>query len=190
MRHRTDDRLAGTVRWAVVPYTPAPPFRLYAGRESEPIVVPDVATVIDAARRGGDAELSYIVQGKARPVLVLTDPPAAHHREVTALRLLRLSRLSPADRERVRAQGDELLYHLEPGRVDLPEESAVLVSALVRLHVDAVDVAGPPLGRLDDTDLRVIGERVIRFYGFDVRLLLERQIAELAARHRARETGR
>ena len=29
-------RLAGTVRWAVVPYTPRPPFRLYAGEGHAP----------------------------------------------------------------------------------------------------------------------------------------------------------
>lgn len=34
--------------------------------------------------------------------------------------------------------------------------------------------------------MRVLGERIIRFYGFDTRLLLERHIRELAARRRAR----
>ena len=56
-------RLAGSVRWAVIPFAPAPPFRLYAGAGSEPIVVSDADTVIGAARGGGDAELSYIVPG-------------------------------------------------------------------------------------------------------------------------------
>ena len=181
-------RLAGSVRWAVIPFAPAPPFRLYAGAGSEPIVVSDADTVIGAARGGGDAELSYIVPGKARPVLILNDPPAAHHREVTALRLLRLSKLPPDEQQRVRAQQDELLFYLAPDRVDLADENAAMVTALVRLHVDAIGSAGP-VGQLEDRELRVLGERIIRFYGFDTRLLLERQIRELAARRRARGPG-
>jgi hypothetical protein len=181
-------RLAGSVRWAVVPYVPAPPFRLFAGAGSDPIVVRDVDTVISAARKGGDAELSYIVPGKARPVLLLNDPPASHHREVTALRLLRLSQLSPEEQQRVRTQQDELLFHLDPERFDLPEENAVMVTALVRLHVDAIGSAGP-LGHLDDSEMRVLGERIVHFYGFDVRQLLERQIRELAARRQAHGTN-
>ncbi len=178
-------RLAGSVRWAVVPFAPAPPFRLYAGKGSVPIVVPDADTVINAGRGGGDAELSYIVPGKARPVLLLNDPPASHHREVTALRLLRLSKLSSEEQQRVRAQQDELVYHLAPERFDLPEENAAMVTALVRLHVDAIGSAAS-LGQLDDNEMRVLGERIIRFYGFDIRLLLERHIRELAARRQAR----
>ena len=37
--------------------------------------------------------------------------------------------------------------------------------------------------------MRVLGERINRFYGFDIRLLLERKIRELAARHEARESS-
>lgn len=178
-------RLAGSVRWAVVPFAPAPPFRLYAGIGSEPIIVPDADIVINAARSGGDAEFSYIVPGKARPVLLLNDPPATHPREVAALRLLRLSKLSSGEQQRVRAQEDELLFHLMPDRFDLPEESAAMVTALVRLHVGAVG-GGAALGQLDDDEMHVLGERIVRFYGFDIRLLLERHIRELAARRRAR----
>lgn len=179
--------LAGSVRFAVIPSVPAPPFRLYAGEGSAPIVVPDAATLIAAAQRGGDAELSYIVPGKVRPVLLLNDPPAAHHPEVTALRLLRLGKLAPDEQERVRAHDDELLFPLAAGRFDLPEENAAIVSALVRVHVDAIG-DGPALGRLDDDELRLLGERITRFYGFDLRRLLERHICDLAARRQARES--
>ena len=178
-------RLAGTVRWAVVPSAPAPPFRLYAGPDTPPIVVPSADSLIEATRRGGDPEFSYIVSGKARSVLLLSDPPAAHHREVTALRLLRLSKLTLQEQERVRAQQEELLFHLAPERFDLPEENAALVTALVRLHVDAIG-GGPPAGQLGDEEMRVLGERIVRFYGFDVRLLLERYVHELAERRQGR----
>ena len=153
------------------------------------MAVPDVATMLASAQKGGDAEFTYLVPGKARPVLLLNDPPARHHQEVTALRLLRLSKLDPAEQEHVRRQGDPLLFHLDPSRFALPEENAALVSALVRVHVDAVDV-GASLGELNPNELRALGERIISFYGFDTRLLVERQISELAARHRAREESR
>lgn len=183
------DRLRGTVRWAVVPFAPAPPFRLYAGPTSSPVVVADADTIVEAARRGGDAELSYIVPGKARPVLLLSDPPGDHHREVAALRLLSLAKLTPAEQQRVRDGDEELLLHLSPDRFDLPEECAAMVTALVRLSVAAI-ATGPPLGTLDGAEMRSLGERIVRFYGFDVRGLVEDHIRELAGRRRARGGGK
>ena len=96
-----------------------------------------------------------------------------------------MSKLTDDEQERVRADGDELLFHLAPDRFSLPEESAAIVSALVRLHVEAIG-SGPSLGQLDASELRVLGERIIRYYRFDTRLLVERHIQELAARRRAR----
>jgi hypothetical protein len=61
------------------------------------------------------------------------------------------------------------------------------VTALVRLHVNAIG-GGPALGQLDDNEMRVLGERIIRFHGFDIRRLLERSVRELAARRQARDT--
>lgn len=177
-------RLAGSVRWAVIPFAPAPPFRLYAGTGTEPIAVADADSVIGATRRGGDSEFSFVVPGKARPVLLLSDPPAEHHREVTALRLMRLSKLTADEQQRVRAQQDELLFFLPTDRFALSEESAALVTALVRLHVDAIGT-GPALGQLESGELSLIGERIVRFYRFDLRLLIERSIRELAERRLA-----
>lgn len=175
--------LAGSVRWAVVPYAPRPPFRLYAGESHSPVVVDDPQQLFAAARRGGDSELTYLVSGKVRPVLVLNEPTEVLHREVTALRLLGLSKLPPAEQERVRRQDEPLLFHLDQGRFDLPEENAAMVSALVRMHVDAVD-ATTSLGQLDENERRVLGERMIGFYRFDTRLLIERSIRELLERRR------
>lgn len=173
--------LAATVHWAVVTYTPRPPFRLYAGEGQAPVVVPDVNTIVGSAG-GGEAEFTYLVTGKARPILVLTEPPAAHHQEVTGLRLLRLSKLSSTEQEQVRQQRDPLLFHLDPLRFDLPEENAAMISALVRVHVDAIEAQSR--GELNPNEFRVLGERLIEFYGFDVRSLIERKIRELAARRR------
>lgn len=179
----TGGRFTGSVRWAVVPYTPRPPFRLYAGEQQSPVVVPDAETVLASARRG-EAEFTYLVPGKARPVLLLNEPPSAHHQEVTGLRLLRLSKLAPAEQEHVRQQRDPLLFHLDPARFELPEENAAMVSALVRIHVEAI--GSTSCGELNPNEFRVLGERLIEFYGFDTRLLLERKIRELATRRQQR----
>jgi hypothetical protein len=174
--------LAGTVRWAIVPYAPRPPFRIYAGQEREPYVVGDVETLIRGVRKG-DAELTYLGPAKARPVLILNEPSRSDLHEVTALRLMRFSKLDEYDCERVRRQDDPLLFHLDPVRFDLPEENAAIVSALVTLHVDAIS-REPPAGSLNANELRVLGERIIRFYGFDFRLLVEQAIHDLVRRRR------
>lgn len=187
MSSRVPGRLAGTVRWAVVPSTPRPPFRLYAGDQQAPVAVTEVAALIDSARKG-DAEFTYLVPGKARPVLLLTKPPEKHHQEVTALRLLRFSKIDPAQQQQIREHREPLLFHLDPSRFDLPEENAVMVSALVRVHVEAIDI-GSSFGELNPNELRVLGERLIEFYRFDTRSLIEQKIRELAARQREREQG-
>jgi hypothetical protein len=51
-----------------------------------------VKTVVSAAKRG-EAALTWLVESKVRPVLVLNDPPASGPLEMAALRLLRLARL-------------------------------------------------------------------------------------------------
>ena len=71
-------------------------------------------------------------------------------------------------------------------RFDLREENAAMVSSLVRVHVETIE-SDVSLGRLDAHELRGLGERIIDFYGFDVRNLLERKIQELAERRRLRD---
>jgi hypothetical protein len=173
--------LAGSIRWAIVPYTPRPPFRIYAGQEREPYVVTDTETLIKGVRRQGDADLTYLGPAKARPVLILNDPPRSDLREVTALRLLRFSKIPENKQAVVRRQDDPLLFHLDPARFDLPEENAAIVSALVTLHVEAIS-REKPAGILDSNEMRVLGERIIEFYGFDVQLLVEEAIRALARR--------
>jgi hypothetical protein len=171
--------LAGSVRWAVVPYTPRPPFRIYAGEEHPPFEIATADELVGAAQRpGGEAAFTFLVPAKARPVLILSDPPHEHHREVVALRLLRLSKLEPGEQDVVRAGGDELLLNLPAERFDLPEENAAIVSAIVRLHVDAI-ASSPPAGTLSAQEVRVLADRLIGYLRLDTQLLVERRLRQL-----------
>lgn len=185
MRARLPGKLAGSVRWAVAPFAAEPPFRLYAaGRD--PIQLDDAEQLVDAARQGGDAEFTYLVSAKARPLLILTDPARSDWHEVVALRLRRFSSIAdPQRQERIRQHGEPLYFYLDPRRFRLPEEHAVLIPALVPVNVGAISLADPP-GVLDENEMRVIGERLIRHFGFDVRSLVEQRTRELARR---RERG-
>jgi len=173
--------LGGSVRWAVVPFTPRPPFRIYAGAEHEPFEISSAEELVEAANRpGGEASFTFLVTAKARPVLILNEPPSAHHREIVALRLLRLAKLPPTDRDAVRNGDDELLLYLPPERFELPEENAAMLSAIVRLHADAIDTTRPAAGTLSEQEQRVLADRVIRYLRFDTQLLVERRLRQLA----------
>lgn len=172
--------LAGSVRWAIVPYTPRPPFRIYAGAEHAPFEIGSAGELVAAAQRpGGEAAFTFLVPAKARPVLILNDPPHEHHQEIVALRLLRLSKLVPEQQEAVRSGEEELLLYLDPSRFELPEENAAMVSAIVRLHATAI-ASHPPAGRLSPQESRVLADQLIRYLGLDTQLLLERRLRQLA----------
>lgn len=178
--------LAGAVVWAVVPFTPQAPFRLYAGTDHKPIEVSDAATIIRGVRKGGDPQFEYIVPGKARLVLILSDAHDGDLGEYLALRLARLSKLSPDEQERVRAHEHPTLLPIPPDRLAPPEENAAMLAGLVRVHRTAIDPS--PHGRLHEHELRTVHERFVRFHGFDIRALLQVAI-EQARRKPEPQTG-
>lgn len=175
--------LAGAVVWAVVPYVPEAPFRLYGGQGQAPIEVAEAEKLITAARKG-DSEFSFLVPGKARPVLVVSDRADPRLGELLAMRLVRLSVLDPQERELVRAGGDPGLFCLPAQRFELSEENAAILAALVRVHQSAVDPN--PVGRLDRQELRAVHERLARYYGLDLHALVRAELARLAEAPRRR----
>lgn len=169
--------LRGAVVWAVVPYVPEAPFSLHRV-DAEPLELRDATPLFTAARRA-DSEFTFLVRGKARPVLVLADVPDPRAEEYLALRLVRLSELREETRARVVGGGDELLVPVDGKRVPgLAEELAVMIGAPVRVHVSAVD-ASNVLGRLDADELRVVHERFVELHGFDLLGLVRGQIDRL-----------
>jgi hypothetical protein len=176
---------AGEVYWAIVPYTPASPFKVHIANGA-PVEVPTASQIVDGLRRGGDAEFEFVVRAKARPVLLLSGRSDPRTGDLFALRLLRLEKRSEQERQRVEEQREPSLFHLPPERFPgLGEDSAAMVTAPIRLHETALDTR-KALGRLDRKEMRTLVERFVSYWQFDLRQLVIAQIQELQRRRRAR----
>lgn len=171
----------GRCYWAVAPFSPVPPFRVYAGPDHEPLRATTASIV--AAARSGDPQFDVIVQVKARPVLVLTETLKPFD-EVLALRLRTFDKLDDAEQQQVRAHRDDGLFRLDPARFpSLPKENAAIITALLRLPVTALD-SSIELGTLNDNELRVVHERVARAHGLKLDMLALQQAQKLIERLR------
>ena len=169
---------AGEVYWAVVPYTPQAPFQVFV-KDKPPVAIAEARTIVEGLRKGGDAELRFVVEAKARPVLLFSDRVDQRTGDHFGLRLVRLASLDDDEAQRVREQREPALFHLKPERFpDLQEESAAMISAPIRIHETAVDFSNP-LGGLDQNELRVLAERFVSYWQFDLHQLLVGKIREL-----------
>jgi hypothetical protein len=169
----------GEVYWAVVPGTPQAPFQVFV-KDKPPVEAPDAKTVVDGLRKGGDAtELRFVVEAKARPVLLLSDQVDPHTGEMFGLRLIGLGKLDDDEAQQVREQREPGLFHLKAERFPgLDEESAAIVSAPLRVHQTAIDLDAA-LGGLDQNEMRVLAERFVTYWQFDLHQLLVGKIREL-----------
>jgi hypothetical protein len=150
-----------------------------------PVEVSEAATIVDGLRKGGDAELRFVVEAKARPMLLLSDRVDPHTGDVFGLRLVRLSTLEEEEAQQVRDQRQPELFHLRPDRfADLTEESAAILSAPIRLHETSIDFR-KCLGRLDQNEMRVVAERFVTYWQLDLNQLLIRKIRELLRKREA-----
>lgn len=167
-----------------MPYTPQAPFQVFV-KDGAPVEVPEAKTIVDGLRKGGDAEFRFVVEAKARPVLLLSDRVDPQTGDLFGLRLIRLSTLEGEEAQQVRDQRQPSLFHLRPGRFpELAEESAAIISAPIRLHETAVDFR-KSLGRLDQNEMRVLAERFVTYWQFDLNQLLVRKIRELLRKREA-----
>lgn len=171
----------GEVYWAVVPYTPEAPFQVYV-TDAAPIEIPSAAQIVDGLRKGGDAEFSFVVHAKARPVLLLSDRSDPRTGDLFGLRLLRFGELSPEEQQSVRDQREPQLFHLRPECFSgLSEESAAMVTAPIRVHQTALDTR-ETLGRLDRDELRALTERFVDYWQFDLHRILIAKLRDLQRR--------
>lgn len=173
----------GRVYWAVAPYSPVPPFRLYAGQGSKPFKVDAPHHLVKAAVMG-ESEFTLLAPAKVRPVLVLTEVLAPYD-EVLCARLQRLETLSDDEAHRVREHDDPSLFLLSPSSFPgLAVENAVIVSSLIRVAIAALDTTHE-LGTLNDNELRVVHERIVRAQGLRLELLVLDKARELVKQLRA-----
>ena len=174
------DAPLGHCYWAVAPFAPAPPFRIYQ-EGAGPREAGDVVPFTEAARKGM-SEFVLLTSVKVRPVLVIT-PILPEHDELLALRLRRLERLaSGAARQIVREGKDEALFYLSPDRfAGLPVDNAAIVTSLLRLPISALD-RRESLGSLDENELRVLHDRVARAHQLRLELLILERAQELVKR--------
>jgi hypothetical protein len=173
--------MTGEVYWAVVPSTPQAPFQVFV-KDGPPVEVGEAKTIVEGLRKGGAAELRFVVEAKARPVLLLSDQADPHTGDLFGLRLIDLEALDEEEAGLVRDQRQPGLFHLKPERFPgLAEESAAIVSAPIRLHETAVDF-DHALGRLDQNEMRVLAERFVTYWQLDLHQLLVAKIRELLKR--------
>lgn len=170
--------LRGALVWAIVPYVPEAPFRLWLGSDQPDAEIPDARTFAQQVRkRGLDAEQSFIVSGKLRPVLLLQDRPRGVLREIVALRMVRLETLERDAQERIRHQLEPSLFHLPVHeKYGLTNEVAIDLNALVRVHASVF--LPKAVGRLDDNEMRVIGERLAEHLDIDLEPLIAAGVEE------------
>ncbi len=181
----------GHCYWAVAPYAPAAPFRIYQQGDAPREIAS--AEPFTKATRKGMSEFVLLTPVKTRPVLVITGV-LPEHEEVLGLRLRRLEKLtSDAARELVLAGKDEGLFYLQPESFQgLPVENAAIVTSLLRLPLSALD-RRESLGSLNENELRVLHERVARAHELRLDVMIverARRLLEAAQAPKARSRRR
>jgi hypothetical protein len=170
--------LRGAIVWAVTPYTPEAPFRLWLGADQPVAEIADASAYARQARHQGlDAEQTFLVGGKLRPVLLLQDRPRGVLPEIVALRMIRIEELQPSQQESIRGRHEPSLFYLPVDRrYGLTKEMAIDLNALVRVHATAF--LPKAVGRLDDNELRTIGQRLVEHLDIDIEPLIAARVEE------------
>jgi len=171
--------LRGAIVWALVGFVPEAPFRVWNGEDHPTATVPDARTFAQQVREQGlDAQQTFLVDGKLRPVVLLQDRPRRVLREIVGLRMVRIETLPGPAQTSIREQREPSLFHLpaRPPKYGLSKEMAVDLNALVRVHATAM--LPRAVGRLDDHEMRVIGQRLAEHLDIDLEPLLARLVEE------------
>jgi hypothetical protein len=171
--------LRGAILWAIASYVPEAPFRLWLGDGHPPGEIADArAFAYQVRQQGLDAEQTFLIKGKLRPVLLLQDRPRRALREIVALRMVRLETLPETQQASIRDQREPSLFHLpvRPAKYGLSKEMAIDLNAIVRVHASAI--LPRAVGRLDDNELRVVGQRLVEHLDIDLEPLLARLVEE------------
>jgi hypothetical protein len=173
----------GAIVWAVTLFENERPFVVRHERTGKLATYADAEALARAVRaRGIPPEFAFVAGAKIRPVLLLQDRPARRLPEYAALKLTRLAKFAPGDRDVIRSQDEPGFFHLaDPQRYGLRDEFAVDLNALVRVNRTAI--VGRPVGRLDLNEFRVVCERLVRFLDLNLANLVVREAAAFLQRH-------
>jgi len=171
--------LRGAILWAIVAYVSEAPFRLWLGSDQPVAQMSNARVFAEQVRAQGlDAEQTFLVRGKLRPVILLQDRPRGVLPEIVALRMVRLETLPPEQQASIRGQREPSLFHLpvREGKYGLSREMAIDVNAPIRVHRSAL--LPKAVGRLDDNELRVVGERLAEHLDVDLERLIAKQVED------------
>jgi hypothetical protein len=72
-------------------------------------------------------------------------------------------------------------------RMTTPAQGAACAGTRVRVHRSAIDAKA--IGRLSPDEPRVVHERLVRYYGFDLGGVIREELKRLAAVQRRRQRG-
>lgn len=174
-----DAGLRGAIVWTIVTFIPQAPFRLWLGAD-QPVGELSSARQFAEQVRGQslEAEQTFLVNGKLRPVVLLQDRPRGVLPEIVALCMVGLETLSDEQKASIRDQREASLFHLpaRPNKYGLSKEMAIDVNALIRIHGSGF--VPKTVGRLDDNELRVLGERLAEHLDIDLEPLVTKQVEE------------
>lgn len=160
--------MRGAIAWAFTAFQPEAPFELRAGEGR----MRTFATAGDVAQAIRDGELTgtpaFVAPAKLRPLVFLQDRPRGALPEYAALKLARLTKLAPAERQRVRDNREPALFHLplDEAKYGLEQENAIDLNSLVRVHRSTILTR--PVGRLDENEIDVLGRRLATFLDIDL----------------------
>ncbi len=180
----------GAIVWTISAFEVKQPFRVleHDGTETRIPDAQSLARRVLGQEMAGDFEI--VLGAKLRPVLLLQERPAARFEDFVALRLMRVQKLDPADRQAVRDGDEETLFYLghNKAKYGMDKEYAVLLTSLHRVHRSAI--AGKPTGTVDEAEFRTICERLIKISDLDLSNMIVRKAATLADRLARRQADR
>jgi hypothetical protein len=99
-------------------------------------------------------------------------------REIVGLRMVRMEALPGSQQVRIREHREPSLFHLgvNESKYGLSKEMAIDLNALVRVHATAL--LPRAVGHLDDSEMRVIGQRLVEHLDIDLEPILARLVEE------------
>lgn len=167
----------GAVAWATVTTVCRTPLRRWSGEGS----VVETIDPVSLARELCDSEhdgCTLLVDASLRPVVLLQDRPQGVLGDAVALAVVSLAALSPSQLDSVRNQQEPSLFHLpaRAAKYGLGQEMAVDLNGLLRIACEAL--LPRAVGRLDDNEMRVIGERLVAHLDIDLEPIVAHQVEE------------